>query len=63
MFAADFEMLFVAFLLTFQLAIQVFFVILSSKLIVDSFAEKNGQLDFGFTNTRRNLSANVCNAN
>jgi len=39
MFAADFEIAFVAFLLTFQLAIDTFLSILSSKLIVESFWE------------------------
>ena len=39
MFAADFEIAFVAFLLTFQLAIESFLLILSSKLIVESFWE------------------------
>ena len=37
--AADFEIAFVAFLLTFQLAIDTFLSILSSKLIVESFWE------------------------
>ena len=39
MLAVDFEIAFVALLLTFQLAIESFFSILSSKLIVESFWE------------------------